>query len=380
MSQSEKRFRDFTECASDWLWETDAGHRFRYFSANAADALERDTSPMLGDRRSDLILREGLNPAQLATDHLAQLDSRQPFRDFEYRMRGADGGDVWVMISGVPCFGAKGEFLGYRGTGCLITERKRATAELAAARDAAEAANQAKSRFLSSVSHELRTPLNAVLGFAQLIEMDSTWPGATRAQATEIQRAGNHLLSVVNDLIDLSRIETGQLDIETRPVGVHAVLGEALAMIAPLARRHDVELREVECKCDSSRRDCCNSGGPVVSADYHRLRQVLLNLLSNAVKYNRPKGSVLPRCALNEHRVVVEILDTGPGIPVAKQPRIFSAFDRLGEEHGSIEGSGIGLVITRRLIEAMGGEIGFDSVEGAGSRFWVTLPLAPEAD
>lgn len=258
------------------------------------------------------------------------------------------------------------------GFGTDISDRKRAEEALYVARDAAEAASRAKSEFLASMSHELRTPLNAILGFSQLFGMDPGLPQDTRDNALEIERAGQHLLSLVNDLIDLARIEAGKLEISLEPVSLESVLKNSLAMVAPIASKQGIEL--------------IDAGGDgyaaTVRADYVRLRQILINLLSNAIKYNQPQGRVYLSCQLRPDtgRVRITIRDTGHGIAADKQDRIFNAFDRLGAERGHVEGTGIGLVITQRIVQVMGGDIGFESQEGQGSTFWVEFPLSAPAE
>ena len=251
------------------------------------------------------------------------------------------------------------------GFGLDITARKRAEEALVAARDTAESASRAKSEFLASMSHELRTPLNAILGFSQLFAMDASLPAATRSGATEIETAGRHLLALVSDLIDLARIEAGRLDVVLEPVTLRTVLEESVDMVRPMLRAQKIDLRVNAC-----------ARSVRVLADTVRLRQVLINLLSNAIKYNRAHGSVRIDCALEDGSVRVSVSDTGPGIALDKHERMFSPFDRLGAERGRVEGAGIGLVITRRIVEAMGGHIGFDSAPGVGSVFWIALPLA----
>lgn len=240
------------------------------------------------------------------------------------------------------------------------------TAELNEARSAAETASHAKSDFLASMSHELRTPLNAILGFSQLCNMDSKLPEEFKGPVREIEAAGRHLLSLVNDLIDLARIKAGRLEFSLESVSVKSVIRDSFLMVEPLALKQGIKLIQE------------NDAGETlaVRADHGRLRQVLINFLSNAIKYNSPQGRVTLLSQVNGDRVRLSVTDTGQGIAADKQQRIFAeAFDRLGKERGTVEGTGIGLIITKRIVEAMGGNIGFESIEGQGSTFWVDFPL-----
>jgi PAS domain S-box-containing protein len=259
-----------------------------------------------------------------------------------------------------------GQLTKLTGTVQDVTELKRTEHAMLQAKEAAEAASRAKSEFLASMSHELRTPLNSILGFAQLFGLDPELPAKTREHAHEIERAGQHLLSLVNDLIDLARIEAGKMELFPAPVGIKALVADCVAMVAPIANERGIRIINAGGVCEKTQ----------VLADSTRLQQVLINLLANAIKYNRPAGSVHLACRVSDGIVRVAITDTGPGIPEDKQARMFSPFDRLGAERGQVEGSGIGLVITQRIVQAMGGNIGFESVEAQGSTFWVELPLA----
>ena len=245
-----------------------------------------------------------------------------------------------------------------------ISERKRSEAELRDAKEDADRANHAKSEFLSRMSHELRTPLNAVLGFGQLLERQNP----TETQRTRIRyiiSAGRHLLNLINEVLDISRIEAGNLQLSLEPVAVAEVLHEALDLMRPMASERDIELK-VATQLDSS----C-----YVSADRQRLKQVLLNLMTNAVKYTPPGGKVSLSDEFNGGQIKLIITDTGVGIPVEKLSRLFIPFDRLGAEHSGVEGTGLGLALCQRLTHAMGGTVGVKSSAGNGSTFWVELPL-----
>ncbi len=244
----------------------------------------------------------------------------------------------------------------------LVAERTR---ELQAARDTAEQASRAKTEFLSSMSHELRTPLNAILGFTQLLELDRDLGARSRGHLREVMRAGRHLLRLINEVLDLAQVESGRLVLSPEALGLAELVDEVAALTQPLAAPRQVRLVPTV------------AATLVVRADRLRLKQVLLNLLGNAVKYNREGGEV--RIGAQPQpggrlRVVVE--DDGPGIPADRRGQLFQPFSRLGAELGSVEGTGIGLALSRRLVELMGGRIGVDDAPGGGAAFWVELPTA----
>ncbi|MFI4930828.1 MAG: PAS domain-containing protein [Burkholderiales bacterium] len=255
--------------------------------------------------------------------------------------------------------------------GIDITERKLAQEALTAAKDEAERANRAKSRFMSMMSHELRTPMNAILGFSQLLMSDTAHPltAEQRQHAEEILRGGRHLLRLINDVLDLGRIESGRLAMALAPVPLLPLIEDCLALMAPLAQERPVQLQ----LADRGPLEC------TVRADPLRLKQVLLNLLGNAIKYNRRDGQVTVQGAANERSVEVRIVDTGIGLTADQRQRLFVAFERLNARQSGVEGTGIGLALSRQLMLAMGGEIGADSVLDVGSTFWIRLPRATHA-
>lgn len=249
-----------------------------------------------------------------------------------------------------------------------ITERKTAEWELVKARESAELASRAKSDFLSRMSHELRTPMNAILGFGQILETDPNLDAAQRDSVQEILKSGRHLLALINEVLDLARVEAGGLAIEPEPVACRTMVESCLAIVRPLAAQRDIAL-------EADIADDC-----VVTADPLRLRQVLLNLLSNAIKYNREAGSVRVTCRAPVAGLVrISVIDSGFGIDERAKPRLFQPFERLESSYTGIEGAGIGLALSKRLVEAMHGSIGVDSVPGAGSTFWIELPRAAQS-
>ena len=237
--------------------------------------------------------------------------------------------------------------------------------ELAFATAAAERANRSKSEFLSNMSHELRTPLNAIVGFGQLLAM----PGLMERDEAQrngfiehIVDGGRHLLTLINEILNLAQIEAGKVDVQIERVALGPLLAECDAMVDPLAAKRDITMR-FPMRCNE-----------FVQADRMRLKQVMLNLVSNAIKYNRPGGEVRIDCELRDNAVRINVRDTGLGLDEVQVASLFEAFNRLGQDTSSEEGSGIGLVVTKRLVELMGGRIGVVSEPGVGSVFHVELP------
>jgi PAS domain S-box-containing protein len=285
----------------------------------------------------------------------------------------SDGHRIDVSLAVTAMRNANGELTGFLGVAIDVSERRRA-AESEVARRSAEVANQAKSEFLSRMSHELRTPLNAVLGYAQLIDTSQAEPptAAQHRQLQQIQRSGWHLVQLIDDVLDLARIESGHVRVQMTALTPTDAVARATEITAPLLQQLGVTL-----VLDDPARQAL----PMVHADATRLTQVLVNLLSNAAKYNRPGGTVRLQCeTVAERGVAFRVSDDGLGMDEQQLAQLFQPFNRLGREDGPIEGTGIGLVLSRRLLEMMGGSIDVQSQAGQGSTFTALLPLHHAAE
>jgi PAS domain S-box-containing protein len=280
-----------------------------------------------------------------------------------------DGSRFPAVVSITALRDDYGELIGYLLIGTDNSERKRVEVQLNAAMVQAEKANLAKSDFLSSMSHELRTPLSAILGFAQLIESGSPSPTvAQKRSVDQILKAGWYLLELINEILDLALIESGKLSLSLEPIALSEIVREIEAMIQPQAQKRDIHMSFPEVKL-----------AYFVNADRTRLKQILINLLTNAVKYNKAGGSVVVEFVVKAPgRLRICVQDSGEGLAPDKLTQLFQPFNRLGKETGVEEGTGIGLTLSKRLVELMGGVIGVESTVGKGSVFWIELNLTTE--
>ena len=242
-----------------------------------------------------------------------------------------------------------------------ITERKITEKEIIKAKEEAIQANLAKSEFLSKMSHELRTPLNGILGFSQLLEIDQTLDSHQQKFVQEILKGGRHLLNLINEVLDLSRIETGNLQITNNKVKLGRIIDDCINLLEPSANKNGIQMKWEQYCSDN-----------YVSIDEIRFRQILLNLMENAIKYNKENGEIKVRCVQKDDSVIIHVIDNGVGIPKEEQSRIFEPFYRL--DHSHVDGTGIGLSLVKQLVQLMGGELGLNSEIGRGSDFWFRLP------
>ncbi len=369
LDESRSQISRAAEIASLCHWRADATlTQWLETSKNTSDILGIQAENLLGHFDKYLARVHPDDRDRLAKSYAAISHDPQNY-DLEYRIIGDDGDIRYLWEVTEPKYDTKGNLVSFSGTTQNITARKVVEFAAIQAMEKAEAANYAKSEFLSSMSHELRTPMNAIMGFAQMLQHNPKEP-LTEAQNSYIDfilRGSDHLMELIKQVLELSKIEAGELPLAATHVSAREVFLNSLGMIRSRANREGVEIIDQTVGDDL----------PVLWVDGFRLTQVLLNLLSNAVKYNRKNGTVTLSCReMPDQMLRISIADTGDGIPSRKQKDLFKPFDRLGRESGPIEGSGIGLTIAKQIIELLGGNIGFESEEGKGSTFWVDVPIS----
>ena len=405
--QGEKRFRQIVEQSQTVIWEVDADGLYTYVSPIAKKVWGYSPDELIGKKHFyDLHPeenREGFKNAALNI-----FEAKQSFRELENPILHQNGKIIWVLTNGIPILDKQNNLLGYRGsdndisalkenekaikelnvsleakveerTSQLIIsnsdllkeieERKQVEIELQRAKIEAEEANQSKSEFLSRMSHELRTPMNSILGFAQLLEMSELNQGQKRG-VSHILKSGHHLLDLINEVLDIARIEAGRISLSLEPIGLESIIHETVDIVKPQANSRQIQIEPIDSAASRL----------FVMSDRQRLKQILINLMNNAIKYNKDGGLVKIQCSLaspdlaGKPRIRIAISDTGHGISESDIPKLFTPFERIGAEKTTTEGTGLGLSVVKKLIEIMNGNLGVESLPNVGSTFWIELP------
>jgi len=368
LRQSERRLSLLMDSVPALFSYIDRKKRYRFTNAQYQGMFGTSAQELNGKLISDVI---GESAYQIAEPFLDRALSGERV-EFDNVIKNAEGESRDLHTAYVPDIDEIGAISGIFALVIDDTESKQRERTLELATAEAARANKAKSEFLSAMSHELRTPLNAILGFAQLLR-DYSDVQPSEDQMTNIEHivsGGHHLLALVNEILDLARVESVGFDLSLEPTNVIQTIRQSLAVAGPLADKRHISL---DVSAGISTETC-------VQADPNRLKQVLLNLISNAIKYNRDDGSVTIDANLTgDGRARISVTDTGPGIPAESHDEVFLPFSRLSVETSQIEGTGIGLTISRQLVENMAGTLDFDSTPGEGSTFWLELPLAEPA-
>jgi PAS domain S-box-containing protein len=368
LQESEERFRDYAETASDWFWETGRDHRFTFIS-ESAEAHGIDKVRHIGRLRWEAASDLDQEPEKWRW-HRAALERHEPFRGFIYCVRREGDEPRFVSISGKPRFDTKGRFLGYRGTGRDVTSSVLAERVLREAKEQAESASRAKSGFLANMSHELRTPLNAIIGFAEVLQSDLVNPvnaGRWGEYIGAIHTSGQHLLAIINDILDVAQIEAGKIKLYEESLRLEEVIDDAIQMMSDQIARAGLTIVQ------QLARDI-----PHIRADRRAMRQVLLNLLSNAVKFTNSGGMItIGACVEPPDRVRLWISDTGVGIAAAHLSKLMQPFTQLDNVYQrKHQGAGLGLMLVRSLIELHRGSVAIDSTLHMGTTVTVRLPAA----
>lgn len=368
---SEARFRDFAGVSADWFWEQDQDLRFTYISKSTEKGEHWKPHAFIGKTRRETLDEVFLD--ETLTLHEGELENRKPFDDFRVARTTDDGSVVHISLRGKPFFDENGAFAGYRGTGTDITELVNTENALRSERDRAETANIAKSNFVANMSHELRTPLNGIIGYSEFLTMELS--GAISDEKRneilhDIRKASTHLLALIDDVLDLSRIESGKVEVHPSVVAVETAVNDCAEILGAKATQKDVVLNVDPME-----------PGLAVFADPTHVNQILVNIVSNAVKYNRKGGHVAisarDRTDGGDGLVTIVIRDTGIGINDTDLPKVFEKFERAGNVLSQSEGgTGLGLPLAKQLVELNRGSIAIESTVDVGTVVTINLPGA----
>ena len=370
LRESREQFRDYAEVASDWYWSTGTDLRFNYVSEQIVAATGLRPEAMIGRKQTERLdgHTDTEEAAAAVARHLDDIAQARPFKDFVRNHVSKDGRQQWWSISGKPVFDENGEFLGYRGTGRNITSSVEQREALRASKEEADLANRAKSEFIANMSHELRTPLNAVIGFSGLLQQEpfgALGHDKYREYITDIRESGEHLLSLINDILDLSKVESGKAELYEEQISFPKLVDSIMIIM-----KHHAEEREIELRIDLP------PDLPRIVADERKIKQVLMNVLSNALKFTRPGGKVTIGASASEtNGFVFQVHDTGIGMAEADIPLAFAKFRQIDSDlNREYEGTGLGLPLARGLTELHGGTISIESRVGVGTVVTVRLP------
>ncbi len=379
-SELDTSFRELFEFAPVAYHEIDAAGILRRVNQTECRMLGYTAAEMIGNPVWQFVAADQQELCRQAIER--KIAGDEPVAPFERDFLRRDGGYLILEIYDSLIRNSAGQATGIRSVlldvtdrrlaeqllANEVTERERLTVALRRSKEEAEKANRAKSEFLSRMSHELRTPLNAILGFAQLLEM-AALDRDKRESVGQILKAGQHLLGLINEVLEISRIEAGRLSISPEAVMINSAVQETLDLLMPMASRRNIMVRD-EIPRDRRRH---------VLADQQRLKQVLLNVITNAIKYNCDAGTVtISAEEVEGNRLRLKVRDTGPGIKPGSETKLFTPFERLGAEQTGVEGTGLGLALSKRLLEVMGGSIGVENNPDRGATFWMELPLVKD--
>ena len=358
--------KDFEDASRDWLWETNAEGNLVYVSESFASAVNCPTETLLGEKLTDLDMieyRDGWN-------EITEARSRQQGIKDQFCSIKRDGELVWWSITARPMFDIDNNFTGYRGVGSDVTAKVKSTDALRKAKEAAEEANEAKSRFLAMISHELRTPLNAIIGFSDLIKAECHGEIADKRYvdfAADINDGGRHLLTIINDLLDLARIDSQQFKMESGTFDAGEIVDSVSRMTRIAAEEKNISLEITDFDEDQ-----------LLRGDFARIRQILINLVFNAIKFTPDEGSIVIRTLIDDNQISFAVEDTGPGIPPEMEETLFEPFRQADNALSrKAEGVGLGLPIARKLAEAHGGTVTLTNGD-KGALAELVLPLPDE--